>query len=103
MSVKLRLTRMGARHRPFFRIVVADSRNQRDGRAIDTLGFYDPMKEPHEIKVDEERTLEWLSKGATPTVNVASLLRKVGVLQKHNLSKAPVKPKPGSGDSPPAA
>ncbi len=88
MSVKLRLTRMGSRHRPFYRIVVADSRNQRDGKTIDTLGYYDPMREPHEIKVDEERTLDWLSKGATPTGSVASLLRKVGVLQKYNVSRA---------------
>jgi len=78
--VKIRLRRMGAKKAPFYRIVVADSRYPRDGRFIEEIGTYDPMKEPAEIKVDGERALEWIKTGAQPTDTVKSLLKRSGVL-----------------------
>ena len=78
--VKIRLRRMGAKKAPFYRIVVADSRYPRDGRFIEELGYYDPMKEPVDIKIDGEKAKEWLAKGAQPTETVKSLLKKSGVI-----------------------
>ncbi len=78
--VKIRLRRMGAKKTPFYRIVVADSRYPRDGRFIEELGTYDPLKEPAEIKVDGERAMGWIKNGAQPTETVKSLLKKAGVL-----------------------
>ena len=72
--VKLRLTRMGAKKKPFYRIVAADSRVQRDGRWIEQLGYYDPMKDPFVVKVDLERVDHWLSVGAQPTPTVQRLI-----------------------------
>lgn len=77
--VKLRLRRMGAKKRPSYRIVAADSRSPRDGAFIETVGFYDPITEPATIKVDLERARHWLSVGAQPTETVNSLLKKAGV------------------------
>ena len=78
--VKIRLRRMGAKKAPFYRIVIADSRYPRDGRFIEEIGYYDPMKEPVVIKIDEDEAKEWLTKGAQPTETVKSLLKKSGVL-----------------------
>lgn len=78
--VKIRLKRMGAKKAPFYRIVVADSRYPRDGRFIEELGTYNPLKTPVEIKVDSERATKWISDGAQPTETVRSLLKKAGVL-----------------------
>lgn len=78
--VKIRLRRMGAKKAPFYRIVVADSRYPRDGRFIEEVGYYDPMKTPVEIKVNEEKVKEWLAKGAQPSETVKSLLTKSGVI-----------------------
>ncbi len=80
--VKIRLRRMGKKKAPFYRIVVADSRYPRDGRFIEEIGYYDPMKEPVDIKVDADKAKEWLSKGAQPTETVKSLLVKSGVIEK---------------------
>ncbi len=77
--VKIRLVRMGARKKPFYRVVVADSRARRDGPFIEILGTYDPMKEPSEFKVDPEKARSWLSKGAQPTDTVRKLLQKAGL------------------------
>ena len=77
--VKLRLRRMGAKKRPSYRIVAADSRSPRDGAFIETVGFYDPITDPATIKVDIERARHWLSVGAQPTETVNSLLKKAGV------------------------
>jgi small subunit ribosomal protein S16 len=77
--VKLRLRRMGAKKRPSYRIVAADSRSPRDGAFIETVGFYDPITDPATIKVDLERARHWLSVGAQPTETVNSLLKKAGV------------------------
>ncbi len=78
--VKIRLRRMGAKKAPFYRIVVADSRYPRDGRFIEQLGTYDPLKEPVEIKVDAERAQEWIKTGAQPTETVKRLFKTAGVL-----------------------
>ncbi|MDR3207540.1 MAG: 30S ribosomal protein S16 [Oscillospiraceae bacterium] len=78
--VKLRLKRMGAKKAPFYRIVVADSRYPRDGRFIEEIGTYDPLKEPSELHVNAERALEWIRTGAQPTDTVKNLLKKAGVL-----------------------
>ena len=78
--VKIRLRRMGAKKAPFYRIVVADSRFPRDGRFIEELGTYNPLKEPTEIKVDAERAQKWIKDGAQPTDTVRGLLKKAGVL-----------------------
>lgn len=78
--VKIRLRRMGAKKSPFYRIVVADSRYPRDGRFIEQLGTYDPLKEPAEIKVDAERAQAWIKTGAQPTDTVKRLFKNAGVL-----------------------
>lgn len=78
--VKIRLKRMGAKKRPFYRIVVADSRSPRDGAFIEELGYYDPLKDPVEIKVNKEKALDWLKKGAQLTETARALLKKAGVL-----------------------
>lgn len=79
MPVRIRLMRFGRKKRPFYRVVVADSRSPRDGKFLDTLGYYDPLKEPFEFKVDESKVKEWLEKGAEPTETVRALLRKIGI------------------------
>ena len=92
MAVHIRLTRVGATKQPTYRFVVSDSRNARDGRSLDTLGHYNPRTDPIEIKVDEAKAREWLSKGAQPSDTVARLFRRVGVLpeqpQPHQQQKA---------------
>ncbi|MGL5513074.1 MAG: 30S ribosomal protein S16 [Sporomusa sp.] len=82
MAVKIRLKRMGAKKRPFYRVVVADSRSPRDGRFIENLGHYDSTTDPAVIKIDEEKTIEWLQKGAQPTDTTKNLLSKTGILKK---------------------
>ena len=77
--VKLRLRRMGAKKRPSYRIVAADSRSPRDGAFIESFGYYDPITDPATVKVDVDRARHWLSVGAQPTDTVRSLLRKAGV------------------------
>ena len=84
MAVKLRLKRMGAKKRPFYRIVAADSRSPRDGRFIETVGTYNPITEPAEIKIDEELALKWLGNGAQPTDTVRDLLSKQGIMKKYH-------------------
>lgn len=81
MAVKIRLRRMGAKKAPFYRIVVADSRSPRDGRFIEEIGYYDPMKSPAVIKVDEEKANKWIQSGAQPTETVKSLLTKSGIIK----------------------
>jgi len=78
MSVKIRLARHGAKKRPFYRIVVADTESPRDGRYLENVGTYNPLKEPVEVSVQEERIRYWMDKGATPSDTVKSLLKKEG-------------------------
>ena len=79
--VKIRLTRLGAHKKPFYRIVVADIRTARDGKAIQEIGYYDPLTEPATIKVDAEAAKKWLADGAQPTDTVRTLLKKAGVIE----------------------
>ena len=75
--VKIRLRRMGAHKKPFYRVVVADSRAPRDGKFIEEIGYYDPMKDPKVIKIDEEKAKKWLEDGAQPTDTVKVLFKKL--------------------------
>jgi small subunit ribosomal protein S16 len=77
--VKIRLTRLGAHKRPFYRVIVSDSRARRDGPFIEILGTYDPLKEPSEVKLDLERTKFWLQRGAQPTVIAKKLIQRAGL------------------------
>ena len=80
MAVKIRLRRMGAKKAPFYRIVVADSRSPRDGRFIDEVGYYNPVSEPVELKVDKQKVEKWIGNGAQPTDTVKDLLKKEGII-----------------------
>ncbi len=80
MAVKMRLTRMGAKKAPFYRVIVADSRSPRDGRFIEEIGYYNPLTDPAEIKIDAEKAKKWLSTGAQPTETVKALLKKSGIV-----------------------
>lgn len=80
MAVRIRLRRMGAKKRPFYRIVVADSRSPRDGRIIEEIGYYNPIAEPVDIKVDADKAKAWLSTGAQPSDTVKDLLKKQGII-----------------------
>jgi small subunit ribosomal protein S16 len=91
MSVKIRLKRMGSMKRPFYRIIVADSRAPRDGKFIDTLGYYNPCVEPIQLKIDPELAKMWLGRGAQPTDTASALLKKEGLLAREEARV--VKPK----------
>jgi len=80
--VKIRLRRMGKRNKPFYRVVVADSRSPRDGKFIDIIGHYDPLTDPATISIDGEKALEWLRYGAQPTDTVRSLFDKLGIMDR---------------------
>ncbi len=86
--VKLRLKRMGKKHRPFYRIVAADSRSPRDGRIIEEIGTYNPIAKDNTVVLNKEKALEWLQKGAKPTDTVRSILSKEGVMKTYHESKA---------------
>src|SRR4029077_16775101 len=80
--VKIRLRRMGAKKRPFYRLVVADSRSPRDGRFIELLGYYDPLTDPAKVQVDADKVREWMRKGARPSDAARALLVEQGILAK---------------------
>jgi small subunit ribosomal protein S16 len=81
MAVKIRLRRMGAKKAPFYRVIVADERSPRDGKFIDEIGYYNPLKNPAEIKIDEEKAQKWINDGAQPTETVKSILKKSGIVK----------------------
>jgi len=87
LAVRIRLRRMGAKKRPFYRFVAADSRSPRDGRFLENLGWYNPILKPAEVHLKEEKIYEWLKEGALPTETVASLFRQVGLWKKWELMK----------------
>lgn len=95
MAVKMRLKRMGAKKRPFYRIVVADSRFPRDGRFIEEVGYYNPIENPAVVKVDKELVMKWLNNGATPTDTVRDILSKEGILKEFHEAKMSNKKKAG--------
>ena len=81
MAVKIRLTRMGKKKNPFYRIVVADQKSRRDGAPIEEIGYYDPMTNPATVKIDAEKATKWLNNGAQPTETVRSLLKKSEIIK----------------------
>lgn len=99
MAVRIRLRRMGARKQPQYRVVVADSRSPRDGRFLDTIGTYNPRIEPADIRIDADKALAWLEKGATPTDSARSLLSQVGIWQRFRTGAWP---EAGAGAAAPA-
>lgn len=86
MAVKLRLKRMGSKQKPFYRIVASDSRSPRDGKFIETVGTYNPIKDSA-VTIDEEKAINWLNKGAIPTDTVRSILKDSGIMKKYQDSK----------------
>jgi len=82
VAVKIRLRRMGAKKSPFYRIVVADSRNSRDGRFIEEIGYYNPLTEPKTVKIDNEKAINWMKNGAKPTDTVDRLFKQNGLYEK---------------------
>jgi small subunit ribosomal protein S16 len=102
LSVKIRLRRMGTKGKPFYRVVVADSRTARDGRFIETIGTYDPRTDPATVKIDEERALLWMGRGAQPTDTTQALLKKQGIVGKFLASKTPAAEAPAVEEKKPA-
>jgi small subunit ribosomal protein S16 len=93
LSVKIRLRRMGTKGKPFYRMVVAESSTARDGRFIDLLGYYDPRTEPATIKINEDKAMLWLNRGAQPTDTAEALLKKENIFQKFTAEKEAKKQK----------
>lgn len=91
MSVKIRLTRVGKKKAPSYRVVIADARSPRDGRIIEKIGWYNPLVEPSAIHIDEEKALRWLNHGAQPTDSVTSLLKRTGILSRFEQTKQAAK------------
>ncbi|MEQ6375300.1 30S ribosomal protein S16 [Bacillaceae bacterium S4-13-58] len=87
MAVKIRLKRMGSKRKPFYRVVVADSRSPRDGRFIEEIGTYNPVVSPAEVKLDEDKAVDWMSKGAKPSDTVRNLFSQQGIMKKFHDSK----------------
>jgi len=98
MAVVIRMMRAGAKKRPFYRIVVADSRRQRDGRFVEILGYYDPLAKPFAVKMDEEKVKGWIALGAQPSTQAASLFRRHGIV-----AARPSKPRKAAPAAPRAA
>ncbi|MFA6470641.1 MAG: 30S ribosomal protein S16 [Candidatus Latescibacterota bacterium] len=91
MAVRLRMRRMGSHKRPFYRLVAADTRYQRDGRFLEILGYYDPKQDPYVFKVDKDKVMAWLQQGALMSPTAEGLLRKEGILQTFQQDKATAK------------
>ena len=81
MAVKIRLKRIGAKKTPFYRVVVADERSPRDGKFIEEIGYYNPLTDPIEVKIDAEKATKWLNNGAQPTETVRTLLKKTEIIK----------------------
>lgn len=96
MAVRIRLKRLGAKKRPFYRVVVADQRSPRDGRFIENIGKYHPLEDPSIIEIDEERALYWLGVGAQPSNTVRVLMTKVGVWERFQEAKKAAKASTGT-------
>ncbi len=94
MAVRIRLARVGATKRPSYRVVAIDGRKPRDGRALEILGFYDPLTDPATVKLESERIREWIGKGALPSETVVKLLRQVGLDARGQAVEAIEAPKP---------
>ncbi len=79
MSIKMRLTRLGAKKKPFYRVIVCDSKSKRDGKYIEQIGYYNPMKEPPDINIDAEKAKTWIDRGVIPSDTVKNLLKKANI------------------------
>jgi small subunit ribosomal protein S16 len=101
--VKIRLKRMGAKKRPFYRLVVADSRSPRDGKFIEEIGYYDPLPNPAKVQIDVDKVHEWMRKGARPSDVARKLLEREGVLQRGAMSRRVVSAAPAAAPAPEAA
>lgn len=88
MAVKIRLRRMGTHKKPFYRVIVSDARSPRNGRFIEEIGFYNPISEPKQVKIDEEKAIKWLVTGAQPTEVVKKLFASNGIIEKFEATKA---------------
>ena len=91
MAARMRLVRLGAKKRPFYRVVVIDQRARQSGRYLDLIGTYNPLTDPATITLDEAKALTWLKNGASPSETVVGLLKKKGIWEKHQATKAPKK------------
>jgi len=100
MAVKLRLKRMGSKKRPFYRIVATDSRNPRDGKSLEEIGYYNPIEVPVVVKINEEASLKWLNNGAIPTDTVRDLFSREGIMKKFHDSRMIKKDKPAKVEKP---
>jgi small subunit ribosomal protein S16 len=100
--VKIRLKRMGAKKRPFYRLVVADSRSPRDGKFIEEIGYYDPLPNPATVRIDVDKVHEWMRRGARPSDVARKLLEREGVLQRSAQSRQVVTPAAAAEAPPPA-
>jgi small subunit ribosomal protein S16 len=103
VATRIRLRRMGAKKRPFYRVVVADQREARDGRFIENIGKYHPLEDPSLIEIDEERAVHWLKTGAQPSAAVANLLRVTGIWDRFQAGKKGGAPAPASSGAPAAS
>ena len=100
MALAIRLKRMGRKKRPFYRVIVADKRNPRQGLSVDDIGYYNPMVDPAEIQIDEEKALKWLEEGAIPSETAKSLLSKKGILSKFHGQEPEEKDEPQEVEQP---
>jgi small subunit ribosomal protein S16 len=91
LAVRIRLTRVGATKRPSYRVIAIDSRRPRDGRALEILGFYDPLTDPATVQIDGEKVNAWIAKGATPSDTVVKLMRQAGLAEPAGATAAPAK------------
>ena len=101
--VKIRLKRMGAKKRPFYRLVVADSRSPRDGKFIEEIGYYDPLPNPATVRIDADKVHEWMRRGARPSDVARKLLEREGILQRSAASRRIVTPEAKPAEAAPAA
>jgi small subunit ribosomal protein S16 len=101
--VKIRLKRMGAKKRPFYRLVVADSRSPRDGKFIEEIGYYDPLPNPATVRIDADKVHEWMRRGARPSDVARKLLEREGILQRSAQSRRMVTPAAAPAEEAPAA
>jgi small subunit ribosomal protein S16 len=100
--VKIRLKRMGAKKRPFYRLVVADSRSPRDGKFIEEIGYYDPLPNPATVRIDVDKVHEWMRKGARPSDVARKLLEREGILQRSAQSRRVTAPAAAAPEAPAA-
>ena len=103
MAVRIRLRRIGAKKKPFYRVVVADSRSPRNGRFLDTIGWFDPLADPEKIQIDESKAMQWLEEGAEPTDSARAVLSRAGIMHRFRGDDAPAAAAAPAAPTAPAA